>query len=240
MGECQLKRNIEARECTVTRTSNGMGDRRFEAIKTIVKLISRTDNSGDNTRPQRKHSMKRIPALILTGVLASFAVCALASPQSSTKRRTPALTNDDLEVASASASLPSEAEVRLSIKERATLTEAIAWQRDLRRAGEIARAEGKLVVADVYTDWCGWCHKMDETIYSDPAIVALSRQQVFVKVNAEDRGEGQRFAQEMGVRGYPTTVFLDGQGKVLNMARGYISSPRAFGKLVQEALAQAR
>ena len=81
---------------------------------------------------------------------------------------------------------------------------------------------------------------MDQTIYSDPAVVALSRQQVFVKVNAEDGGEGQRFAQEMGVRGYPTTIVLDGQGRVLNIANGYIASPRAFGKLVQEAQAQSR
>lgn len=184
--------------------------------------------------------MKKIPAFILIAVVASIAVCALAGPQSSARRRTPSLTNDDLDAASASAPLPSESEVRLSIKERATLPGSIAWQRDLRRASEVALAEGKLIVADVYTDWCGWCHKMDETVYSNPAIIALSRQQVFVKVNAEDRGEGQRFAQQMGVRGYPTTIVLDAQGKVLNIARGYIASPREFGKLVQEALAQSR
>src|SRR6185369_7512724 len=184
--------------------------------------------------------MKKTRALILMAAIVSIAFCALASPQSNGKRRTPALTNDVLDAASASAPLPSENEVRLSIKDRATSTRGIEWQRDLRRASEVARAEGKVIVADVYTDWCGWCHKMDETIYSDPAIVALSREQVFVKVNAEDRGEGQRFAQQMGVRGYPTTIVLDSQGRVLNVARGYIASPRAFGKMVQEALAQAR
>ena|GEM_PF-2231582 len=184
--------------------------------------------------------MKRIPVLILIAVIASMAICVLATPQASVKRRTPALTNDDLDAAIASAPLPSESEVRRSVKERAALSGAIAWQRDLRRAGEVAHAEDKLIVADVYTDWCGWCKRMDETIYSDPAIVALSRQQVFVKVNAEDRGQGQRFAQEMGVRGYPTTIILDSQGRVLNIARGYIASPQAFGKLVQEALAQAK
>ena len=184
--------------------------------------------------------MKKISALILVGVIASIAICAIARPQSSAKRRTPALSNDDLEAASTTAALPSESEVRLSIKERAAPSGAISWQRDLRRAAELARADGKLIVADVYTDWCGWCKRMDETIYSDPAVAALSRQHVFVKVNAEDRGEGQRFAQQMGVRGYPTTIVLDAEGKVLNIARGYVASPRAFGKLVQEALAQAR
>jgi thiol:disulfide interchange protein len=184
--------------------------------------------------------MKNISALILVAIIASIAICALASPQSSTKRRTPALTSDDLDAASTSVPSPSESEVRLSIKDAAAAPGAIAWQRDLRRAAEVARAEGKLIVADVYTDWCGWCKRMDQAIYSDPAIVALSRQQVFVKVNAEDGGEGQRFAQEMGVHGYPATIVLDAQGRVLNLANGYIASPRAFGKLVQEALARAR
>lgn len=178
--------------------------------------------------------------MILMAVIASIAFCAVASPQSNAKRRTPALTNDDLDAANTSVPSPSESEVRLHIKDAAAVPGAIAWQRDLRRAAEIARAEGKLIVADVYTDWCGWCKRMDKTIYSDPAIVALSRQQVFVKVNAEDRGEGQRFAQQMGVHGYPTTIVLDAQGRVLNIARGYIAWPQVFLKLVQEAQAQAR
>ena len=76
---------------------------------------------------------------------------------------------------------------------------------------------------------------MDQTIYSDPAIVALSQQQVFVKVNAEDRGEGQRFAERMGVHGYPTTIVVDAQGRVPNIAKGYITSPRAFVEVIEQA-----
>ena len=79
--------------------------------------------------------MKKIPALILTAVIASITICALGNPQSSAKRQTPALTNDDLEAASKSERLPSEGEVRRSIREPETVSGAIAWQRDLRRAG---------------------------------------------------------------------------------------------------------
>jgi thioredoxin-related protein len=81
---------------------------------------------------------------------------------------------------------------------------------------------------------------MDKTIYSHPSIIALSRRQVFVKVDAEDGGERQNFAQRMGVRGYPTTIVLDGRGKVLKISRGYIDSPDTFEQLVQEARAQVR
>jgi thiol:disulfide interchange protein len=113
----------------------------------------------------------------------------------------------------------------------------IQWQGDLRRAQQIARSDGKLIVADVYTDWCGWCKKMDETIYSDPTIVGLSRQEVFLKVNAEDRGQGQQFARQMGVSGYPTTIVLDSTGRVLAAKSGYMSSPNTFLNFVEQARA---
>lgn len=184
--------------------------------------------------------MRKTTVLILGTVIASFVICAITSAQSSPKRRTPALTNDDLGSAREVVRATREDEQPSTSTEPEAVSGAIEWHRDLRRAIEVARAEGKLIVADVYTDWCGWCKKMDTTIYSDPAIVALSRQQVFVKVNAEDGGQGQNFARQMRVKGYPTTIILDGNGSVLNIAQGYIASPRAFGELVQEARAQVK
>ena len=174
---------------------------------------------------------------VLGTAIVSIALCPVIGAQSSPKRRTPVLTNDDLGTAAREvAPAPADTEARPSVtRTPEAASGTIAWHRDLRRAIETARAEDKLVVADVYTDWCGWCKKMDEKIYADPAIVALSRQQVFVKVNAEDGGQGQSFAEQMRVSGYPTTIILDGNGRVLNTAKGYISSARAFGEFVREA-----
>jgi thiol:disulfide interchange protein len=183
--------------------------------------------------------MPKTACLILGTLLASLIVCPLADAQSSPKRRTPALTTDDLGSSREAVTQPADAEAQASVIKDTGLG-AIAWHRDVRRALEVARAEGKLVVVDVYTDWCGWCKKMDNSIYTDPAIVALSRQQVFVKVNAEDRGQGQRFAEQMRITGYPTTLVLDSQGKVLNIAKGYIASPGAFGEFVDEARVRAK
>jgi thiol:disulfide interchange protein len=185
--------------------------------------------------------MRKTRALIVGTVIASIAVCALSFAHSSPKRRTPVLTTDDLGSARDVVRPSDETEGHSSASRDPEIVRGtISWHRDLRRAIEVARAEGKLVVADVYTDWCAWCKKMDKAIYSDPSVVAMSRQQVFVKVNAEDRGQGQHFAEQMRVQGYPTTIILDSNGRVLNIAEGYIASPQAFGALLQEARAQVR
>lgn len=190
--------------------------------------------------------MRKITALILGTVTASIAICALTNAQSSPARRTPILTNDDLGSAPREVTrLPAEpAEPVENVSQPVRARDAqvvrgsITWQRDLRRAVDVAKAEGKLIVVDVYTDWCGWCKKMDKTIYADPAVVALSRQQIFVKLNAEDRDQGQDFARQMGVSGYPTTIILDGQARVLQLAEGYIPSPQAFLQLFEKARAR--
>jgi thiol:disulfide interchange protein len=34
-----------------------------------------------------------------------------------------------------------------------------------------ALKEGKIVLVDAYTDWCGWCKKMDRDTYTNPTII---------------------------------------------------------------------
>src|SRR5262249_12123784 len=45
---------------------------------------------------------------------------------------------------------------------------AIKWERDYNSAIQRAQAEKKLIVADMFTDWCVLCKKMDAETYADP------------------------------------------------------------------------
>ncbi len=50
-----------------------------------------------------------------------------------------------------------------------------------------AAKEKKLVLVDMYTDWCGWC-KMDRDTYADPKIIEkINKHCVAVKFNPEKR-----------------------------------------------------
>jgi thiol:disulfide interchange protein len=111
----------------------------------------------------------------------------------------------------------------------------ISWQKDLDKALSLAKANHGKVVVDVYTDWCGWCKKMDQTIYTDPKVIALSNKHVFLKLNAEDGGQGQRFASRMDVDGYPTTIILDENGRSINSIAGYPPSIQRFIALIENS-----
>lgn len=110
---------------------------------------------------------------------------------------------------------------------------SIPWQTNLDKAIAVARANHTVVVVDVYTDWCGWCKRMDKDIYTHPKIVSLSNRFVFLKLNAEDSGQGSTFARKNNVEGYPTTVIIDGNGKYLRSVPGYPPSVQSFASFIE-------
>lgn len=94
-----------------------------------------------------------------------------------------------------------------------------------------AKKSGKKILIDVYTDWCGWCKKMDANTYTDAKVVDyLSKNYVVIKLNAEGNEKlnyaGQTltppaFTQGMGINGFPATLFLQSDGKPITILPGY-------------------
>ena len=88
-----------------------------------------------------------------------------------------------------------------------------------------AKKEDKRVIVDVYTDWCGWCVKMDEEAYSNKEVKKLLKENfIFIKLNAEGTGKIKyknkeytetELATYFEVSGYPTTIFLEPDGKLI-------------------------
>ncbi|MGD1947781.1 MAG: thioredoxin family protein [Croceivirga sp.] len=99
----------------------------------------------------------------------------------------------------------------------------------------------KKVFVDVYTDWCGWCKKMDKDTFQNPEVAKYMQENYYmVKFDAEGKEpiefDGRTFEYvPSGRRGYhqlaaallqnrmsyPTVVFLDENMKMLSPVPGY-------------------
>ena len=96
----------------------------------------------------------------------------------------------------------------------------------------------KMILVDVYTDWCGWCKKMDKDTFTDPRVVAHFQKNFYaVKLNAEDTNRkfpflGKTFteavmAASMRVNSYPNFVVIEPGLQNIAQLPGY-REPEAF------------
>lgn len=107
-----------------------------------------------------------------------------------------------------------------------------AWQPGIEEASRVK----KPILVDVYTDWCGWCKRMDRDVYARADVQDyLTKNFVVIKLNAESTRtasyQGRRTTEEaiasaLRVTGYPTTVFLRSSGDHMVNVPGYVPADR--------------
>jgi thiol:disulfide interchange protein len=99
-----------------------------------------------------------------------------------------------------------------------------------------AAREGKIVFLDLYTDWCLPCKVMDEEVFEDQATAEfMNKNFINYKVNAE-KGEGPDLTVIYEVKGYPTHLFLDSRGRIIEKNLGALGLV-SFNVLAERALA---
>ena len=99
-----------------------------------------------------------------------------------------------------------------------------------------AKADGKTLIVDVFTDWCPPCKFLSANIFPSKGVESLNENFVLYKVDAE-KGEGVDIAKKFAVRGYPTMVFIK-DGKEVARLVGGAKTPEAFVQRVNNAMAK--
>ncbi len=99
-----------------------------------------------------------------------------------------------------------------------------------------AKKNNKKVMVDVYTDWCGWCKRLDKDTYSNEKVIDyLNSQYVVVRMNAESTNKltykdssytEATLSRVFGITGYPTIIFFDASGEPINSLGGYVNAER--------------
>lgn len=107
----------------------------------------------------------------------------------------------------------------------------ITWMK-FEDAVAASQANPKMLLVDVYTDWCGWCKKMDKETFTDAKVIGHINEKFYaVKLNAEDTKRtfefmGKKYneaqmAAAMRVRSYPNFVVIDPSLQNIAQLPGY-------------------
>lgn len=104
------------------------------------------------------------------------------------------------------------------------------------------RKEPRMIFVDVYTDWCGWCKRMDNNTFKDPEVVKYLNEHFYaVKLDGEEpdtiRIDGQAYINPnpggrrsyhqlpqlflQGRMAFPSFVFFTHELQTVMVARGY-------------------
>ncbi len=113
---------------------------------------------------------------------------------------------------------------------------AVTWTYNLDSALTEAKAKQKPLMVDFYTDWCGWCKKLDSDTYTDKKVNELAQNFVCVKVNAE---KNRAATLKYGISGFPTIIFLNYEGAVDDRLIGY-QGPAAFAQIMEAVLEKTK
>lgn len=104
-----------------------------------------------------------------------------------------------------------------------------------------AADEGKYVLLDVYTEWCGFCRRMNRETYADKSVQdVIDRYFYAVRIDAESQQKVsfqnetysmEELAQAFGVASFPTTIFISPTGEPVASQPGFIEAGR-FHKML--------
>jgi thioredoxin-related protein len=98
------------------------------------------------------------------------------------------------------------------------------WVTDFEKAKKTAAAEGKDLLIDFTgSDWCGWCIKLRKEVFDLDAfkaegpkkfvLVELDFPQDKSKLSKETQEQNAKLQQQFGIRGFPSIVLTDAQGR---------------------------
>lgn len=92
----------------------------------------------------------------------------------------------------------------------------------LEKAFQQAKKKQQLVFVDAYAAWCGPCKDLKSQTFTDRGVATYFNTN-FVNISLDmEKGEGLKFANQYGVDSYPTLLFIDSDGYLVEKSEGFL------------------
>lgn len=115
---------------------------------------------------------------------------------------------------------------------------AAGWDDDYDKAVAQAKADKKMVLLDFTgSDWCGWCIKLDKEVFSKPEFKTYAKDNlVLVEIDFPQgkqqtkklKEQNEKLKNEHAIKGYPTIIVLNSEGKKVGQLGYMEGGPKAF------------
>lgn len=131
-------------------------------------------------------------------------------------------------------------------------SEKLVWE-DWNTGYAKAVKQNKIILIDAYTEWCGWCKKMDRDTYTNADVIKkLNQHFVIIKFNPEIEHNGYKVGDQTLTNlqlysllcqgkstGFPTTYYITPSKNTLVIDPGY-KGPEDFMKVLDSAIENAK
>ena len=122
------------------------------------------------------------------------------------------------------------------------------WIEDFEVAKKEAAAKGKyILLAFSGSDWCGWCMKLEQEVFSQNEFVRKAQKSFVLTMidNPRDKSilskvaerQNKELTGKFNVHGFPTAVLCDAEGTEVKRFGGYRKGgPSAYLEMLEEAV----
>lgn len=115
-----------------------------------------------------------------------------------------------------------------------SLTEPLfarAWLKTVGAAQKEAKQKNQLIFVDLFAEWCGWCHRMEQEVFPSEKFQLATKDMVLLRVDTEDKGEGTKLGRDFNITSLPTFLVLTPDMLVAGIIMGYAPSAQFTERL---------
>ena len=108
------------------------------------------------------------------------------------------------------------------------------WLTSVEEAKSTAESSNRLILIDLYADWCHWCGQLEKDVFSTDEFQRYSKKFVLLRVDTEDGATGSGLQEHFSAYNLPTILIVDHRMVEFGRVEGYAPTKQFIGEIERE------